>query len=190
MEFEKVVFERRTIRRFKPKEVAVSLLEKLVDYARVAPTGSNIQSIEYILILSKDVREKLFSMIYWAGSLAKDQRTPEKERTPMAYIVVLVNRKVKKGADFDVGAAVQNILLGATSHGLGACWMGAIEKDKIRTLLEVPDFYEVKFVISLGFPDEKSVIEPFQGDFKYWKDEEGTMHVPKKSVKQSIFSVK
>ena len=77
-------------------------------------------------------------------------------------------------------------MLGATFQGLGSCWMGAIDRKKIQQLLQIPKIYEVIHVISLGFPDEESQIELFSGDYKYWKDENGKMHVPKVSIGENI----
>ena len=67
--------------------------------------------------------------------------------------------------------------------------MGAINFRKIKELFEIPDFYIIKQVISLGYPDEDSTIEPFSDSFKYWKDEEGNMHVPKRALDDVIFKV-
>ena len=63
-------------------------------------------------------------------------RILEENRRPMAYIVVLVNTEIKKAGDGEVGGAVENILLGAVNNGLGTCWMGSINKEKIRELFK------------------------------------------------------
>ena len=187
MDFEEIIYKRRTIRRFKQDSVSKEILRKLIDFARVAPMGSNIQSLEFITISNLKIREQLFPLVNWAASLPKRERTPEEGRRPTAYIIVLVNTNIKKNADFDVGAAVENILLGAVNHGLGCCWMGSIDRNKIRELLSIPDFYDIKQVISLGVPDEKSYMESYKDSLKYWKDENGDMHVPKKSLEDIIY---
>lgn len=190
MDFKEIVYKRRTIRRFKQEPVSQDILKELIDFARLAPVGMNIQSLEYIIITSESMRNKLFPLVNWALGLPKEQRTPEEGRKPTAYIIVLHNIEVKRAmAEFDVGAAVENILLGAIYHGLGCCWMGAINRDAIRDIFEIPEKYEIKQVISIGYPDEESKIEPYEGDFNYWKDDAGIMHVPKKSVDQSIFKI-
>ncbi|MFW9772520.1 MAG: nitroreductase family protein, partial [Candidatus Thorarchaeota archaeon] len=84
--------------------------------------------------------------------------------------------------------AIENILLGALNYGIGSCWMGSIDRDKIRELFNVPDQYLIKYVISLGFSDEESVTEPFTGSFKYWK-EQNTMHIPKRDLDKIIFKI-
>ena len=190
MNLEEIIYIRRTIRRFKQDPVSLEILKKLVDFARVAPMATNVQALEFIIVENADMRKKLFPLVIWAGSLPEGQRTPESGREPTAYIVVLVNSDIKKSyVDFDVGAAVQNILLGAISFGIGTCWMGAINFKKIKELFEIPDNYIIKQVVSLGYPDEESIIEPFKDSFKYWKDENGMMHVPKRDLDDVIFKI-
>jgi nitroreductase len=190
MNFEELIYKRRTIRRFKQDPVPLDILKKLVDYARVAPMARNVQALEFIIIVKSEIREKLFPLVNWAGSLPQEQRTPEPGREPTAYIIILINKDIKNVyVDYDVGAAAENILLGAINFGIGSCWMGNINFRKIRTLFEIPDYYDIKQVISLGYPDEESVIELFKDSFKYWKDDEGRMHVPKRSLEQVIFKI-
>lgn len=190
MDFEEIIYKRRTIRRFKQKPLSIDLLKKLVDFARVAPIARNIQGLEFIIVHNEKNREELFPLIRWASSLPEDQRTPEEGRKPTAYFVVLVNTNIKKTYyNFDVGAAVENILLGAINFGLGCCWMGAIDRDKIRELFNIPEYFEITHVISLGYPDEESIMEPYEGSFDYWKDEKGLMHVPKKEINEIIYKI-
>ncbi|UCC19045.1 MAG: nitroreductase family protein [Promethearchaeota archaeon] len=190
MDFEDMIFRRRTIRRFKQEPIKLEKLKKLINFARVAPMARNIQALEFIIVHNPEIRSKLFPLVNWAGSLPEDQRTPEKGREPTAYIIVLVNTKIKSTyVDFDVGAAVENILLGAVHFELSSCWMGSINREKIRRLFKIPEYYEIKHVISLGYPDEESIIEPYEDSFKYWKDEYGRLHVPKRSLEDIIFKV-
>ncbi len=168
MNLEEIIYKRRTIRRFKQDPIPLETLKKLVDYARVAPMAKNVQALDFIIVENLEVRKKLFPLVGWAGSLPQDQRTPEEGREPTAYIILLVNNNIKPAyVDFDVGAAAENILLGAVAFGLGSCWMGNVRFQKLKALLEIPDFYVIKQVISLGIPDEESMMEPFSDSFKY-----------------------
>ncbi len=190
MDLEKAIYDRRTIRRFKQQSISIEILKKLVDLARIAPSGNNVQAIEYIIVQKPEIREKLFPLLKWARSLPREERTPETGRRPTAYIIILLNTSIKKSYyEYDIGASVENILLGAVKFGLGACWMGSINANKIRALLEIPEFYEIKHVISLGYPDEESVMEPYKDSFNYWKDDNGVMHVPKRKVDDIIFKI-
>lgn len=190
MEFEEIIFKRRTIRRFKQNPISIDILKKLIDFARVAPMARNIQGLEFIIVQKHEIREELFPLLRWASSLPEDQRTPEEGKQPTAYIIVLVNTKIKNSYfNFDVGAAVENILLGAVDFGLGCCWMGAIDRKGIRKLFTIPDYYEITHVISMGYPDEESVTEPYKDSFDYWKDDKGQMHVPKRGLSEILFKV-
>jgi nitroreductase len=190
MDFEEIIYKRRTIRRFKQDAIPLDLLKKLIDFARVAPVARNIQGLEFVIVQDPEFRMKLFPLVKWAASLPIDQRTPEKGREPTAYIVVLINTKIKNAyVDFDVGAAVENILLGALNFGIGSCWMGNINVNKIRELLEIPNYYDIKHVISLGYPDEASIMEPYKDSFTYWKDNKGQIHVPKRDLKDIILKI-
>lgn len=190
MDFEDIVYKRRTIRRFKSDSIALETLKKLIDFARIAPMARNIQALEFIIVHNSEMREQMFPLVNWAASLPQDQRVPEKGREPTAYIVVLLNTDIKSSyVDFDVGAAVENILLGAVNFGIGCCWMGSIKREKIRKLLEIPQNYDIKHVISLGYPDEDSIIENYKDSFNYWKTSDGQMHVPKRPLESIIFKI-
>ncbi len=190
MDFEEVIFKRRTIRRFKQTPISIDILRKLIEYARVAPMARNVQGVEFVIVQKPEFKEKLFPLLRWAASLPEDQRTPEKGREPTAYFIVLNNTKIKKTFyNFDVGASVENILLGAVNFGLGSCWMAAIDRGKIRELFEIPAYYEIMQVISIGYPDENSVLEPYEKSFDYWKDDTGEIHVPKRSLNDIIYKI-
>ena len=189
MEFKDVVYQRRTIRRFKQEPISRDLLRKLIDLARLAPASANIQSLRYIIVNDTAMRDKLFPLVRWAAHLPKDQRKPEKNKRPMAYIIVLNDTEVKKKASYDVGAAVENTLLGAVNNGLGGCWMGSINRIKIWKLFEIPEQFEITHVISLGYPAEESKTEPYEKSFKYWKDDANVMHVPKKHLDDIIYKI-
>jgi len=190
MNLEEIIYKRRTIRRFKQDPISLEILKKLVDFARVAPMAKNVQALDFIIVVNPEIREKLFPLVGWAGSLPQEQRTPEKGREPTAYIIILVNNDVKPAyVDFDVGAAAENILLGAVTFGLGSCWMGNVRFQKLKALFEIPDFYVIKQVISLGYPDEESTMDPFLDSYKYWKDEKGNMHIPKRALDDVILRI-
>ncbi|NVM35712.1 MAG: nitroreductase family protein [Candidatus Lokiarchaeota archaeon] len=190
MELEEVIYKRRTIRRFKEKPISIDILKKLIDFARLAPMARNIQGLEFIIVQKAEIREELFPLVRWASSLPEDQRTPEEGRQPTAYIIVLVNKKIKNSYyDFDVGAAVENILLGAVNFGLGCCWMGSIDRKGIRKLFIIPDYYEITHVISMGYPDEESVTEPYEDSFDYWKDDRGQIYVPKRGLNEILLKI-
>jgi hypothetical protein len=66
--------------------------------------------------------------------------------------------------------------------------LGAVNKGGLREALDVPSRYEILLVLALGKPKEKVVIEPASdsSQIKYWRDKEGTHHVPKRPLDEII----
>lgn len=56
----------------------------------------------------------------------------------------------------DVSIAFTQLILGARAEGLGTCWIGAFTNDEIKTLLEVPDEFEVVAITPLGYPSDSN----------------------------------
>jgi nitroreductase len=89
--------KRRTIRRFKQKPIPLETLKKLVNAGRLAPSTANLQPIEYIIIDGADLVENVFETLKWAGYISPAGNPPQGER-PVAYIIVLANKKKNSGA--------------------------------------------------------------------------------------------
>ena len=123
----------------------------------------------------------LFTTLKWAGYIAPQGDPPEGKR-PVAYVIVLINREKGGSAERDAAAAIENILLTALEEGIGSCWLGSIDRKRLRQVLKVPEFCQIDSVIALGYPSEKSVEERFEGSIKYWRDKEGIFHVPKRDL--------
>jgi chromosome segregation ATPase len=66
--------------------------------------------------------------------------------------------------------------------------MTSVQKQALSQALEIPEQYEVILVIALGKPREKVVVEKVgsEGDIKYWRDEAGIHHVPKRDLDDLI----
>jgi len=80
------------------------------------------------------------------------------------------------------------MLLGATERGLGGCMIGTIQRENLRTALEIPPRFDILLVLALGKPKEGVMIERVDasGKTKYWRDNEGVHHVPKRSLEDII----
>ena len=178
------ILNRRTIRRFdEKKEIPLELLEKLVNAARLAPSAANLQPWDFIVVNEKELCDKIFPHLRWAGYIAPEGDPPQGMR-PAAYIVLVANPDINKNWQHDFGAAAENIMLCAVEMGIGSCWLGSINRKKIKEILNIPDDREVDTLIALGYPKEKSVVEEEKGSIKYWKDENKVMHVPKRALSE------
>lgn len=181
-----LILKRRTIRRFKQNSISDNILEKLVNAARVSPSAANLQPLEYIIVRDKKILDEVFTTLKWAGYIAPAGNPKEEERPP-AYIIVLVNRKIKEhGGNHDSGAAIENIILTALEEGIGSCWLGSIDRQKLKDILNVPEHLDIDSVLALGYPNEEPVMEEMKNSIKYWKDKDGILHVPKRKLSDII----
>ena len=188
MELKELVRKNRSYRRFH-QEVPIEheTLKGLVDLARLSASGANYQPLKFILSCTPEKNAKIFLQLGWAAYL-KDWPGPVQGERPSGYIIILGDKNIRESFSVDHGIAAQSILLGATEGGLGGCIIASIKKDALRKELDIPTQYEILLVIALGKPKETVVIDPTgpAGDIKYWRDEDGTHHVPKRSLDEII----
>ena len=186
--FRDLVLANRSYRRFHESEaIDEQTLRSLIDLARCTAAGANLQSLKYILSWTPERNAVIFPTLSWAGYLA-DWPGPAEGERPAAYIVVLGDTRVSKNHFCDHGISAQTILLGATELGLGGCMFGAIDRERLREDLAIDECFEILLVIALGKPAEKVVLEPVgpDGNIRYYRDEQGVHHVPKRSLDEII----
>lgn len=191
MTIRELIEKTRTYRRFyQDVEVSMESLREVVDLARLSSTGGNLQSLKYVLSQTLETNKRIFKTLKWAGYL-KDWDGPEEGERPSAYVVMLHDQKISKGFFWDHGIAVQSILLGATEQGLGGCQFNSVDRVALAQELNLPEHFEIVTVIALGKPKEVVVIEKLvdSGDIKYWRDEQGIHHVPKRALDDLIFNL-
>jgi len=187
--FRDLVLRNRSYRRFHEEQpVSMETLRELVDLARFTPSAGNLQPLKYAISCTPEKNAKLFPLLAWAGYLT-EWHGPEPGERPAAYIVILGDRQVAASFGCDHGIAAQTLLLGATEKGLGGCMIGSVQRRELLDVLGLPeDRFEVLLVIALGKPKEKVVLDPIDdsGGFKYWRESNGTHHVPKRALDDII----
>jgi nitroreductase len=175
-----LVVQRRTIRKFQQTPVPREVLERLLEAGRLAPVGGNVQPLEFVAVDDPAVVAGVFPHTRWAGYL-KDGG-PRAGEEPVAYLVILHNREVSAAVPAtDIGIAAESITLVALDEGVASCMIGAMNPVEIGKVLGVPEGRAVALVVALGYPAETAVAEEMVGDdVKYWRDEAGVHHVPKR----------
>jgi nitroreductase len=142
---------RRSIRSYQTgRPIDREILADLVDCARLAPTAMNDQPWEFVVVTSAQRLTEIAKATGHAKFL------------PSAAAGVVILAKVTQYYIEDVSAATENLLVAATAHGLGACWIAAEKQayaDDIRRLVGAPEEYRCFAVVSLGYPAEKPNIE-------------------------------
>lgn len=174
---------RRSIRRFQQKPIKLELLKKFVNAARFAPSAANLQPLEYYIVDKANLCLKVFESLSWAAYI-KPKWSPNENERPTAYIIILAKEGSNKWYQRDASFAAQNIVLTAEGEGVGSCVLCKIDKEKLGDVLNIPEDVFIDSVIALGYKDEKSIVEDYQGSIKYWRDEKEIMHVPKRKFEE------
>ena len=187
-----IVRKNRSYRRFQQgAPVEIETLRRLVDLARLSASARNLQVLRYIISCDPATNAQIFDTLAWAGYLP-DWPGPVEGERPAAYIVVVGDPSTGPYISVDSGLAIQNILLGAVEKGLGGCIIASVQRKKLREILDIPEPYEIQFVVALGKPVETVVIEEIgpDGDVKYWRDAQAVHHVPKRRLGDLILAEK
>ena len=182
-----LIVKNRSYRRFiQNHKIETSLLKDFIDLARLSPSAANLQRLRFKICNEEEDNEKVFSSLSWAGYL-KDWDGPENGERPSAYIIILSTEKDPAKVACDAGIACQSILLGAVESELRGCIFGSVKKDELQKLLKISKKYSISYVITLGKPKEIIKLEYVKNNnIKYWCDENGTHHVPKRKLEDII----
>lgn len=158
----KEIIERRSIRHFKDRPVEAEQVEKLLESARLAPSGSNTQPWNFIVVRRRETIEKLAWAAHRQKWLAKaplllvcvadgKRRFQDEVFRPVDDYSVLPELKMMIR---DSAIAMEHISLEAVHLGLGTCWACWFEQKDVRPILHVPEDHYVVGLIAVGYPDE------------------------------------
>lgn len=178
------ILQRRTIRKFQQKEIPIDTLRSFVNAARLAAFGGNIQALRYSIVTDRALRKAVFDTTKWAAYLPNG--TPTEDEQPVAYIVVYGDETIKKECAVDAGAAITNILLAAQEEGIGTCWIGSVDRSRLRSLLQTPEHLRILYVVALGYPAQQSRCVEMTDSIHYYLDEEQILNVPKMPLSQVL----
>ncbi len=177
----------RSYRRFdESKPIKDEELNLMIEAARFSPSSRNIQPIKYVVSNSAEMNYKIFSTLGWAGYLTDWDGPAEGER-PAAYIIQVLDTEIAGNCSCDNGITAQSILLQAVELGYGGCIIASVKREGLSNILGLEPRYSIIQVIAFGVPVEKVVVDDMENNnFKYWREENGTHHVPKRTVEELI----
>ena len=188
MSIAQLIQKNRSYRRFNEStNISLPLLRSWVNLARLSPSARNMQSLRYKIVNDREINNQIFPLLKWAGYLENWNGPIEGER-PAAYIIILNDESLSDNYYCDDGLVTQSILLGAVEEEFGGCIIAAINRPKLRALLNIDDKYKIIHLLALGKPKEEVIIDDIndKGDVKYWRDKTEIHHVPKRKLDDLI----
>jgi nitroreductase len=173
-----VMYSRRSIRRYKAERpVEQEKINLLLKAAMAAPSACNLQPWEFIVIDEEEGLNRL-----------KDCIDPEHGRNynaPVAFVVCGNTSYIPWESDgaMDCSAAIENMLLAATALELGAVWIGAVNGEAVRTLLDIPAHVAVISVVFFGYPaEQKPPRTQYNEEAVYWQKYDPNRDHPPRST--------
>jgi nitroreductase len=142
---------RRSIRRYRPDPVPDEMVEQLLEAGQWAPSASNRQPWEFIVVHDEAIRRQVaqhaaFYFIKWAHV----------GEAPLLIVLCgnARNPAYRRYLHEDVGLAGSQIMLQAKALGLGTCWIGALDRKAVAGILKIPEHLEIVGLLTVGFPAE------------------------------------
>lgn len=189
MELSEVIASRKSIRKFKQEDISADTVRLLLDAARLAPSGSNIQPARFIVAQSQAAKEALgqctpYKFIIKASVIfvccadlkslsTRDNRVGElleagafdgvdvnfDSAAPYASAVIEAEA-AKAYLSMNVAIAVEHIVLKAVDLGLGSCWLGRFDRDKMKEYLQLDENIYPVVLLPVGYPDQTPKARP------------------------------
>ena len=152
MEFEKLIRERYSVRKFSPAPIEEEKLQKILEAGRIAPTGHNSQPQRVYVIESPEALEKIRSLCVCAFNAP-------------VVLMVSMNKDEQWKNDLEPGqaAGVQDaaivathMMLEAWNLGIGSCWVNWLPYTKVKEAFSIPENEELVLIMPIGYPAEGS----------------------------------
>jgi len=151
---------RRSIRAYQDKPVPGEVIEKIVEAGKWAPSGMNMQPWKFIVVANKEIISRISKAIL--EKVITDPLVQERMKTKTDVIfysapllVVILKEKESKWAEIDCALAAENMMLCASSEGIGSCMIGRIKQIQAKEFLKIEKGYEVHSSIVFGYPAEQ-----------------------------------
>jgi nitroreductase len=141
MDVKKAIGSRRSIRKYRKKEIPDAIMADLLEAARQAPSSSNEQAWKIIVVTDEVMRRRLVP-VSGNQSFVGDCS---------AYLVG-VSEPNAGYSPVDITIALDHLSLRAVELGLGTCWIGDFEPMRVKEILGVPIDHDVPVCMTLGYP--------------------------------------
>ncbi len=137
------ILSRRSIRSFKDEPVPDEALERILEAARWAPSAVNRQPWHFIVIRNRETLRRIASLARYGSFISQ---------APVA--VAVVTDPSSRWHLIDGSGAVQNMALAAWEMGIGTCWIGSLDRERVKEILRVPEELHLLTVLPFGYPSK------------------------------------
>ena len=141
MRVKEAIAERRSIRQYAKPSIPKEHMEILFRALQLAPSASNLQNWEFILVSDPDLKKDLVPACYLQKFVGE-----------CAYFIAGVADPSLKWHMVDITIALTNFTLQAVELGYGTCWIGAFNEFLVKELLGVPEEKKVVICMTFGVP--------------------------------------
>lgn len=160
-----ILLKRRSTRVYQAdRPVEREKIITLLQAAMAAPSACNLQPWEFIIIESPEGVQRLKECI--------GEHNGRYYNAPAAMVVCANTSYIPWESDgsMDVSAAIENLLLAATAMGLGTVWIGDLDREAVRALLNIPAHVAVSSAVLFGYPAEcKPPRTQYTEEAVYWE---------------------
>ncbi len=155
MDVYEAIETRKSVRAYLDREVEQDKLDRILRAARLAPSANNRQEWRFVVVTDRSTRERL------AGEAAGQSFIAEAP-VVIACCAETDGRLMRCGIQcfpIDVAIAIDHITLAAAAEGLGTCWIGSFDQDKVRGILSIPKDIVVVELLPLGYPRDPTAVQ-------------------------------
>lgn len=140
-----VILSRRSIRKYAEKDIPRDVLDKIMEAGRQSPSAANRQPYHFIVVTNPEIKKELPGLV---SRFLKN--------APVVIVGCANPKAMLTGnwATVDTTIALENMVLAAWTLGIGSCWIGAFNEQKVKDKLQIPENWKVVALISLGYPAE------------------------------------
>lgn len=190
MDVKDAIVLRRSIRKFKETPIDQLVLQELLEAARLAPSGTNIQPWRFIAVTSPEMKSKLTEctigmkfmakaplvMVCCADLTAVDTRTERISElvncgafagTGIDSVLTDSQKRPQRDpaaqlgyVNLNVAIAIEHMILRGVELGLGSCWVMLFKQSKVKELFNLPDTMYVTALVPFGYPDQEPEARP------------------------------
>jgi nitroreductase len=155
METWDAITARRNVRSFAERPIDESILDRILEAGRRAPSSRNWQPWDFVLVTDRAQLEELSKVWQGAGHVAHSAAT-------IALVVEdFDDPRTRATAQYDLGQATMAMMIAAADQGVGSGHSAVGDQAKAREVLGFPEGRRAAYLIDLGYPADRP-LRPIQ----------------------------